>query len=295
MRPRRALLYVPGDDLRKIHKAAALAVSGERFERSDCVCLDIEDGVASSGKDAARQLIHETLTNLDFGHAERLVRVNSTSSGMQADDLAAILPAHPQGIVLPKVETPEEIVQVSQVIAAAEIRNGWQAGEIILIAIVESARAILNLGQIAAASPRLQAISLGAEDLAADIGARRSREGWEVFYARSALVLYTAAQNIQAIDMVYADFKDLTGLENESRQAAGMGFSGKQVIHPGQVDAVLRAFTPSPEELEHARRMVDASEQHLASGKSVFALDGKMVEAPMVQAARRLLERANFY
>jgi citrate lyase beta subunit len=294
MRPRRALLYVPGDDLRKIQKAAALASTGERFTRCDCVCLDLEDGVAYSRKAAARQMIPEALHTLDFGGAERLVRVNSTSSGLQADDLGAILPAHPQGIILPKVESADEIVLVSQQIAAAETRWSWKAGAIALIAIVESARAILNLKEIACASPRLQAIALGAEDLATDLGAKRSPAGWEVFYARSALVLHSRAENIQAIDMVYADFKDLSGLENEARQAAGMGFSGKQVIHPGQVEAVMRLFTPSSEELEIARRMVEAYEQHLASGKGVFAMDGKMIEAPMVQAARRMLMQAEF-
>ena len=292
MRPRRALLYVPGDDLRKMHKAAALAASNEHFERSDCICLDIEDGVALSRKEVARQIIPEALSNLDFGSAERLVRVNSHSSGLQAADLAAILPAHPQGIILPKAETPQEISEISQAIAAAETRYGWPAGKIALIAIVESARAILNLAQIAAANPRLQAIALGAEDLAADMGAVRSPAGWEVFFARSALVLHTAAYDLQAIDMVYTDFKDISGLEGEARQAAGMGFTGKQVIHPGQVEAVQRAFTPSEEAVENARRLVQAYEQQLAAGKGVFALDGKMVEAPMVQAARRLLSRS---
>ena len=157
---------------------------------------------------------------------------------------------------------------------------------------MESARAILNLAQFAAANPRLQAIALGAEDLAADMGAVRSPAGWEVFFARSALVLHTAAYDLQAIDMVYTDFKDISGLEGEARQAVGMGFSGKQVIHPGQVEAVQRAFTPSEEAVENARRLVQAYEQQLAAGKGVFALDGKMVEAPMVQAARRLLSRS---
>ena len=295
MRPRRALLYVPGDDLRKIHKAAALATTGDRLTRSDCICLDLEDGVALARKDVARQMIPEALHTLDFGRAERLVRVNAASSGLQAADLAAVLPAHPQGIILPKAETPQEIREISQAIAAAETRYGWPAGEMALIAIVESAKAILNLAQIAAASPRLQAIALGAEDLAADLGAVRSLAGWEVFFARSALVLHAAAQDLQAIDMVYVDFKDLPGLEREAQQAADMGFSGKQAIHPAQVEAVQRAFTPSPEAREHARRLVQAYEQHLAAGKGVFALDGKMVEAPMIQAARRLLARSEEY
>ncbi len=288
MRPRRALLYVPGDDLRKIHKAATLGVGGS----VDCICLDLEDGVAYPSKAVARQQIPQALQNLDFGRAERLVRVNGASSGLQETDLAAVLPNRPQGIVLPKVENAEHIRHVDEIIAAAEARYGWQEGEIALLAIVESARGILNLGQIAAASPRLQAIALGAEDLAADMGAIRTRSGEEMFYARSALVMHTAAYGLQALDMVYVDLKDTQGLFQEARQAFQMGFSGKQIIHPDQIALVQRAFTPGEEAIANARRLVQAYEAHQAAGKGVFTLDGRMVELPMIQAAWRILAQA---
>lgn len=288
MRARRALLYVPGDDLRKIRKAASMGGSSPGI---DCVCLDLEDGVAWQRKQAARQTIPEALLNLDFGNAEKLVRVNPASSGLQEEDLLAVLPSHPQGIVVPKVESPQDILFVSRAAAAAEEQYGWLAGEIGLIAIVESARAIIHLADITGSDPRLQALALGAEDLAANLGATRSREGAEVFYARSALVLHSAAYNLQAIDMVYVDLHDLEGLAEEARQAARMGFSGKQVIHPDQVRPVQAAFTPDESDIAHARRIIQAYEENARAGRSVFALDGKMIEIPMVQAARRLLSR----
>jgi len=290
MRTRRALLYVPGDDQRKIQKAASLGAGSPGI---DCVCLDLEDGVAWQRKEAARRVIPEALSSLDFGVAEKLVRVNAATSGLQEEDLLAILPAHPQSIVIPKVESPENILKVSQAAAAAEARYAWPAGEIGIIAIIESARAVIDLAQIADADPRLQALALGAEDLADDLGAIRSREGWEVFYARSALVLHAAAYNLQAIDMVYVDLHDPAGLEKEADTAAQLGFSGKQVIHPDQVGPVQRAFTPGEDEITNARRIVQAFEENALAGRSVFTMDGKMVEIPMVQAARRLLARAD--
>jgi citrate lyase beta subunit len=288
MRARRALLYVPGDDLRKIQKAAALGVDGSL----DCLCLDLEDGVAYTAKDAARQQIPQALHGLDFGRAERIVRVNAASSGLQEADLAAVLPCRPQGILLPKAENAEQIQQIDRIIAAAERQSGWGEGEIALLAIVESAGGVLNLAQIAAASRRLQALALGAEDLAADMGAVRTRSGNEMFYARSALVMHTAAYDLQALDMVYVDLKDTQGLFQEAQQAFQMGFSGKQIVHPDQIAPVQRAFTPGDEAVAYARRVVQAYEQYLAMGKGVFTLDGKMVELPMIQAARRILAQA---
>jgi citrate lyase beta subunit len=161
-----------------------------------------------------------------------------------------------------------------------------------LIAIIETARAIIDLKAIAAASPRLKALVFGAEDLAGDMGAVRTREGWEVFYARGAVTVHAAAFNLQAIDMVYVDFHDTEGLVEESKQGARMGFSGKQIIHPNQVEPVQTAFTPSDEEIANATRVIEAFESHQKSGTGAFALDGKMVDAPVVKAAERVLARA---
>jgi len=283
-RARRALLYMPGDDLRKIHKAAPLGV--------DCVCLDIEDGVALNRKEAARATIADALRAVHFGHAERLVRINPIGSGMETEDLLATIGGHPDGYVLPKVETAEQVEWLCWRLTGAEQARGWPIGSLRVLAIVETARGIVNLREIADCDRRLAALIFGAEDLAGDIGATRTREGWEVFYARSAVVTHAAAFTLQAIDMVYVDFKDTDGLLRESWEGARMGFSGKQIIHPDQVGPVQAAFTPSDDAIAHARRVVEAFEAHQQDGAGAFALDGKMVDMPIVKAAQRVLDKA---
>ncbi|HLF29094.1 MAG TPA: CoA ester lyase [Anaerolineae bacterium] len=199
-RVRRALLYLPGDDRRKIDKAATLNV--------DCVCLDIEDGVALKRKPAARDTIAAALRTLDFGRAERLVRINPVGSELETEDLLATIDGRPDGYVLPKVETAEEIEWLCWRLTGAEQARGWPIGSIRVLAIVETARGIVNLHEIADSDRRLSALIFGAEDLAGDIGATRTREGWEVFYARSAVVTHATAFGLQAIDMVYVDSVD---------------------------------------------------------------------------------------
>ncbi len=284
MRARRALLYMPGDDLHKIRKAATLNV--------DCICMDMEDGVAVNRKAEARATIAAALQSLDFGRSERLARINPVGSGLEREDLAVVLPARPDGIVVPKVETGAQVRWVSAQIGAAENERGWPAGEIVLIVLVETARGIVNLAEIASADPRLQALIFGAEDLAGDIGATRTPEGWEVFYARSAVVTHAAAFDLQAIDMVFIDFRDAEGLSREAYQGARLGYSGKQIIHPAQVEPVQQAFTPSDQEIAQALRIMAAFSSHQEAGRGAFALDGKMIDAPIVKAAERVLARA---
>ncbi len=284
MRARRALLYMPGDDERKIRKAATLD--------ADCVCLDMEDGVALSRKADARALIPRMLAELDFGRAERLVRINPVGSGMEADDLRAALEVRPDGVVIPKVESGDAIRWASNEIAAVERAQGWPAGEIVIIVLVETALGIVNLRDIASSDPRLQALIFGAEDLAGDIGAVRTREAWEVFYARSAVVTHAAAFDLQAIDMVYIDYKDAEGLVRESAEAVRMGYAGKQVIHPNQIGPVQGAFTPDDAAIAHALRVMNAMQEHQEAGKGAFSLDGKMIDMPLVKAAERVLARA---
>jgi citrate lyase beta subunit len=284
MRARRALLYMPGDDLHKIMKATTLGV--------DCICMDMEDGVALNRKTEARVVIDKALQTLDFGHSEKLVRINPVGSGLETDDLHAVMNTHPDGIVVPKVERAGQIRWVSSQIARTEERNNWTSGSIKLIALVETALGIINLDEIGSADPRLQALIFGAEDLAGDIGAQRTQEGWEVFYARSAVVIYASAYNLQAIDQVYVDFKDNKGLVRESLQGVQMGYSGKQIIHPNQVTPVQQAFTPSDESIERAMRLLHAFNEHQQGGKGAFAFEGKMVDAPVVKAARQVLARA---
>ncbi|MBN1148851.1 MAG: CoA ester lyase [Anaerolineales bacterium] len=281
MRARRALLYMPGDDMHKIRKAATLEV--------DCICMDMEDSVAFKCKAQARATIAEALRELDTGRCERLARINPVGSGLEVDDLSSALPGKPDGIVIPKVEYAEQVRWVSQHIAQAEKQNGWDEGGIHLLVIIETARAVVNLPQIAGADPRLEALIFGAEDFAGDIGATRSRAAWEVFYARSAVVTHAAAAGLQAIDIVFLDLQDIDGLRQEAEQGAAMGFAGKQIIHPKQVVPVQEAFTPSQAAIAQAQRLLEAFEQHQAVGVGAFVLDGKMVDAPAIKSAERIL------
>ena len=284
MRARRALLYMPGDDLHKIQKAITLGV--------DTICMDIEDGVALNRKAEARATIALALKTLDFGRSERLVRINPIGSGLEAEDLLAVLPVHPDGIVIPKVRDARQIDWVSRNLSLAEKAHGWEEGSTILLALIETARALVNLADIAGADPRLQALIFGAEDLAGDIGAIRTREGREILYARSAVVTYAAAFNLQAIDMVFMDIHDTDGLRAESLQGAQLGYTGKQTIHPNQVAPVQETFTPSDDAIAQAQQIVEAAAQHQAAGQGAFALDGKMVDAPVVKTAEWVLARA---
>ncbi len=283
IRPRRSLLYVPGDDWRKITKAATLGV--------DCVCLDMEDGVALNRKDAARTIIPKALAELDFGRAERLVRINAIGSGLEEEDLRAALQVLPDGIVIPKVESPEQLDWAEKRLAEEEHRRGLPPGALRLWIGIETPRAILNLAQLAA-HPRLEALIFGSEDLAAALGATRTPQAWEVFYARSAVVLAAAAFGLQAIDMVSIELQDMERVRAEAIFGAQMGYSGKQIIHPNQVAPVHEAFTPSAEAVAQAQRVIEAYEAHLREGKGAFALDGKMIDLPLVKAARNVLARA---
>ncbi len=284
MHPRRALLYMPGDDLHKIQKAITLDV--------DCICMDIEDGVAMNRKTDARQTILRALETLDFGRSERLVRINPIGSGMETEDLAAVLPGRPDGIVVPKVASADHVRWVSERLSEAERAQGWPDGKIAILALIETARGVVYLREIASSDLRLQALIFGAEDLAGDIGAKRTQEGWEVFYGRSATVIHAAAFGLQAIDQVYMDIRDTEGLAREAMQGAGMAYTGKQIIHPNQVKPVQEAFTPSEEAIAQARKIIATYREQQQAGKGAYAVDGKMVDAPVIRAAERVLERA---
>jgi citrate lyase beta subunit len=284
MHSRRALLYMPGDDRRKIEKATTLGV--------DCICMDMEDGVAITRKTEARAVIADAMKELDFGSSERCIRINSVGSGFEKFDLAAAVATNPDTIVVPKVETAAQVRSISEYIELYEFSGKIRVGTIRMLVGVETAKGILNLKEIAEADKRLEAIIFGAEDYAASIGATRTKEGVEVLYARSAVVTACAANELQAIDMVYIDFRDVEGLRREAQQGAALGFSGKQIIHPNQVAAVQEAFTPSDEAVEYAQRVVKAFSASQMEGKGAFALDGKMIDMPLLKNAQKVLERA---
>jgi citrate lyase subunit beta-like protein len=283
MKARRALLYMPGDDWNKINKAITLHV--------DSICMDMEDGTALNRKAYARATIAKALQELPFGKSEKLARINAIGSGFEKDDIEMVLPQHPDGIVIPKIESADQIQWASEIIETVELANGWPVNAIRILVGVETAKGILNLKEIAA-HPRLDGLIFGAEDFAANIGAIRSRAAWEVMYARSAVVTHAAAFNLQAIDMVFIDFRDTLNLKIEAAQGAAMGYTGKQIIHPAQVQTVQEAFTPSDSAIDYAKRVAETFEAHQAEGTGAYELDGKMIDMPLLRNAQRVLDRA---
>jgi citrate lyase beta subunit len=275
MRPRRCLLFMPGDDLKKIQKGISLGV--------DSIVMDLEDGVALNRKAEARATIAAALRDLPFGRSERVVRINPIGSGLEQADLDAMLPQRPDSIMLPKVEHAEHIHWLAEAITDPAIR---------LLAIIETARGVVNLRDIAAASDRLDALIFGAEDLAGDIGATRTIAGWEVFYARSAVVTHAAAFGLHAIDTLCIDFNDEAALIEDARFGAQLGFSGKLAIHPKQVGVIQSIFTPSVEQIARAQRLIQAHDEQQAQGVGAFAFEGKMIDRPVIRAAQQVLAKA---
>ncbi len=275
MRARRCLLFMPGDDLKKIQKGISLGV--------DAVVMDLEDGVALNRKASARTTIATALSDLDFGRSEKIVRLNPIGSGLETDDLAAVLPLRPDSLMLPKVESATQVQWVADQIAGTDIR---------LLALIETARGVVNLKDIAAATDRLDTLIFGAEDLAGDIGATRTKAGWEVFYARSAVVTHAAAFGLQAIDTLCIDFNNETALLEDCVIGAQLGFAGKLAIHPKQVPIIQDAFTPNDAQIDYARRLIASHIQQQADGVGAFAFDGKMIDRPAIRAAEQVLAKA---
>jgi citrate lyase beta subunit len=285
MHSRRALLYMPGDNWKMITKSITLGV--------DSICMDMEDGAAVNKKAEARVTIAKALQELDFGKSEKLARINSVGSGLEGEDIEAVLPYHPDGIVIPKVESFGHVEWASKIIEAAELKYGWPINSIGILAGVETAKGILNLKEIAA-HPRLasRAIIFGGEDFAASIGATRTKDAIELLYARQAVVVACAANDLQAIDIVAIDYKDLEALRIESEFGARLGFVGKQIIHPAQVEPVQTAFTPNDEAIVNAKRIVETFDASQKEGRGAYSLDGKMIDMPLLKNAQKVLERA---
>ena len=284
MHSRRALLYMPGDDRRKIEKSTTLGV--------DSICMDLEDGTAINKKVEARTVIAQAMKELDFGNSERCIRINSIGSGFEKDDLASALETKPDSIVVPKVETAEQVKWVSEQIESYELSNKLSIGSIRLLIGLETAKGIMNLKEIAEADKRLEAMIFGGEDYAASISAIRTKDATELLYARQAVVTACAANDLQALDIVFIDFKDTEGLRAEAQEGAGFGFSGKQVIHPNQVQVTQEAFTPSDDAIAYAKRVVESFEASQKAGKGAYALDGKMIDMPLLKNAQKVLGRA---
>jgi citrate lyase subunit beta / citryl-CoA lyase len=289
MRLLRSLMFVPGHRPRMVQRALGL---GEFAPTAlDVAILDLEDGVPPDEKDRARAAIASVLAARSNGeNPARYVRVNKDPGARDAD-LAAVLRAGLEGIVAPKIDHPEEIVTLSRDLDEREEAAGMARGSIRVVPSIESARGLIEAHAIAAATDRVIALLFGAEDFARDLGlpAEREAEAAELLYARSAVVVAAVAARRQAIDGIWPDVTDADGLRRDALQARRLGFTGKSLIHPGQIETINDVFSPNAAEVSYARRVVDAFDRAQAKGDGAVALDGKLLDQPIVERARRTL------
>ena len=283
MRMMRSWMFVPGHQQRMIDKAYGLKL--------DVAMFDLEDGVPPSEKNTARAMMAETLAR-PSSETLRFVRIHPAGTKEIAADLPAVIRPGLDGLTLTKVNCPEDVLRVSAVLDAREEQAGLQRGSVRLLATIESARGLVQAAAIAASSPRLVGLMFGAEDFAMDLGMFNVRQGeaGDFLYARSALVIAAASEGLQAVDRVYLAIRNPTGLEADTRLARDLGFTGKALIHPAQIGVVESVFRPTDAEVEHARRVVEAFEAAEATGVGAVAVDGQMVDLPVVERARRTLQ-----
>ncbi len=282
---RRSFLYVPGSEERKLAKAQTLG--------ADAVILDLEDSVAPERKAEARERISALLRGAPNPATEWLLRLNGPTSPYFEADLGCALAAAPDGLVIPKVDDPGALLEVDRRLDAAERTAGRPAGGLKLFAMIESARAVLNAHTIAGATSRLQGLILGHVDLLRDLGLTPGPAGQgTVHHARCQVVLAARAARVDAVDAIYLNIRDHDGLRDESLQASRLGFVGKQVIHPEQIPIVHAAFTPSAERVQRAERVLRAWQEAQAHGRGVVAMDGMLLEPPVIAMEELVLERA---
>ncbi len=283
----RSWMFVPGHRQRMIDKAMGLSV--------DAIMLDIEDGVAPGEKESARTLIGGALGRESPPNSPaRFVRINAIGHARMDADLEAVLRKGLNGLVLPKVDTPEEVLKVEAIVKKREPELGMSAGAVRLLVAIESPKGLLNAATIAACSSRVIGLMFGAEDFGRELGLPTSREAEarDMIYARSAMVVAAASAHVQSVDGVWVDLKDTEGLWGFARQSRRLGFSGMSLIHPSQIDPINRVFSPTAEEIDYAKQVIKAYEEAVARGDGSISFGGQLIDRPIVERARRTLEMA---
>ena len=280
----RSLMFVPGHKRPMVEKALAMA-------SLDVAILDLEDGAPPAQKDAARRVLADALARDGGARPARFVRANAVASAHFASDIAAIVGPGLRAIVLPKVDGVADVAAAEEIVSGRERDAGLAAGSVRFVVSVESALGLLNAYAIATSSPRIAGVLFGAEDYANDLGlpAGRQGEASRLLHARASVVVAATAARVPAYDGIWPDIRDAAGLRRDSALGRQLGFSGKSLIHPGQIDAINEAFSPSEADLEAARNVVAAFETAEARGDGAAALDGSLVDRPIVERARRVL------
>lgn len=284
-RLRRSLLFVPASSERFFQKAKQSA--------ADTLIFDLEDAVAPDHKTEARETMVGVLQDPEFRNFERTVRINGTDTPYFLDDVLTMVQAGADGLVVPKINNVQNIVFVERLVALAEQRSRRKVGEVVLLPLLEEPEAIGNAFAIAAATPRIAGVAFGHGDFSLSMGIKAAPSlGGIVYHARCQVAMAARAAGVTAIDNVYLDIKDQDGLREESDQGKGLGYEGKACIHPNQVEHVNAVYTPTQEEVAYAEELVKAFEDAVRAGNGAVSFQGRMIDEPIANIERIVLERA---
>lgn len=283
-RLRRTMMFVPGNNPGMIRDAY--------IYNCDSIMFDLEDSVSIQEKDSARALVFQGLKTIDYGDKELVVRINDPRDEGGINDLEAMVRAGVDVIRLPKTETADDVVYCDEQITRIEREIGMDEGTVSMMAAIESAEGVLNARAIANASDRLIGIALGAEDYVTDLKTQRTNTGVELMFARSMILHAARAAGLAALDTVYSDVNNEEGLIKEATLIKQLGFDGKSVINPRQIDPIIKIYTPTKKEIKKAEAIMEAIEEANKKGSGVIALNGKMIDKPVVLRAKRTLSLA---
>ena len=281
---RRSMLFLPGNTPNILQNGDALG--------ADAVIFDLEDAVAPDQKDAARILVRNTMTYLDFSRVEVIVRINSVDTDFWKKDLETILPLKPSLIMPPKSSCAQDVLTVDAYMSQLEDRLGFARNTVRLIPLIETALGVENAYQIASCTPRVAAIFLGGEDLTADLQCKRTKESQEIEYARSRMVCAARAAGVDVYDTPFTDVNDDEGIRIDAEKAKSLGFTGKSAISPRHVPVINEVFSPSQRDIDYAYEVMEAIRRGKEEGRGAVALRGKMIDAPVASRAKRVIETA---
>lgn len=281
---RRSMLFVPG--------ANAAMLSSTFIYRPDSIMFDLEDSVALREKDTARMLVYRALQHPLYRDIEKVVRVNPLDSSFGMDDLNAVVRGGADVVRLPKTDDANDVLAMESAIKEIELSCGREVGTTKLLAAIESAQGVNNAVEIAHSSKRLIGIALGAEDYVRDLKTNRSPDGIELLFARCSILQAARSAGLMAFDTVYSDANNEAGFLKEAEQIKQLGFDGKSLINPRQIDLIHNVFAPTQDEVDYALAVIHAAEEAKEKGLGVVSLKGKMVDNPIIERARWTLQRA---
>ena len=281
---RRSLLYVPGNMPSMLQNIPLF--------QADSIIIDLEDAVPLNEKDAARMLVSSFLKTYTQRRNEVIVRINGLDTKWARDDLRAVLPTLPDGIRLPKADTPEVVERLDTMLTEFEEELGLKIGHFRILPSLETAQSIINANAIARCSPRMIGLAFGAEDYTASMEIERTKTGEELFNARMVVLWAAKAAGIQAIDSIFADVNDMDALRRETELIKRLGYTGKCMVNPRQIEVIHDIFAPKQHEVDYALQVMDAIKRARQMGTGVIALGGKMIDAPVVRRAARVLRTA---